>query len=116
LLAENGKPKGVQILDSNYDPQTAENSAIYLPVNDTPADTRGLNRPEWSRRVGKYTGTFIGGTSEVKVSLEKGYLYLNGELKLTEIKPDFFITADGEAVVFKGEQLSVGNKLYVRKK
>lgn len=114
-LAENGKPKGVQISDSYYDPQTAENSVIYLPVNNTPADTKGLNKPEWSRRVGKYTGTFIGGTSEVKVSLENGYLYLDGRLKLTEIKPDFFIAADGEAVIFKDEQLSVGNKLYVRK-
>jgi len=116
LPAENGKSKGVQILDSNYDPQTAENSVIYLPVNNTPADARGLNKSEWSRRVGKYTGTFIGGTSEVKVSLENGYLYLNGELKLTELNPNFFIAADGEAVVFKDEQLTIGNKLYVRKK
>ncbi len=116
LLAENGKPKGVRIYDSYYDPQTAENSVIYLPLNNTPADARGLNRPEWSGRIGKYTGTFIGGTSEVKVSLEKGYLYLNGELKLTEIKPDFFIAADGEPVIFKGDQLSVGNRYYVRKK
>ncbi|HEV2803051.1 MAG TPA: serine hydrolase domain-containing protein [Pyrinomonadaceae bacterium] len=116
LLAENGKPKGVQVLDSYYDPQAAENSVMYLPVNDTPTDTTGLNKPEWSRRVGKYTGTFIGGTSEAKVSLENGYLYLNGELKLAERTPDFFIAADGEAVIFKDEQLSVGNKLYVRKK
>lgn len=116
LLTENGKPKGVQIFDSYYDPQTAENSAMYLPVNDTPADARGLNKPEWSNRVGKYKGTFIGGTSEVKVSLENGCLYLNGELKLTEINPDFFIATDGEAVIFKDEQLSVGNKLYLRKK
>jgi len=41
---------------------------------------------------------------------------LNVELKLTEINPNFFITADGEAVIFDNEQLSVGNKLYVRKK
>ncbi len=75
-----------------------------------------MNKSEWSLRVGKYTGTFIGGTSEVKVSLENGYLYLNGELKLTELSPNFFIAADGEAVIFKDEQLSVGNKLYVRKK
>ena len=115
-LAEDGKQKGVQMFDSYYDPQTAENSVIYLPVNDTPADARGVNKPEWSRRIGKYTGTFIGATSEVKVSSENGYLYLNGELKLTERNSNFFVAADGEAVIFRDEQLSVGNKLYVRKK
>lgn len=115
-LGENGKPKGVQITDDYYDPQTAENSAIYLPVNDTPADARGLNQQGWSRLVGKYVGTFIGGMSEAKVSLENGNLYLNGELKLTENKPNFFNSADGEAVIFQAEQLSVGNKLYVKKK
>jgi hypothetical protein len=36
LLAENGNPKGVRMFDSYYDPQTAENSVIYLLVNDTP--------------------------------------------------------------------------------
>ena len=116
LLAENGKPKGVQIFDPYYDPQTAENSVIYLPVNDTPADRRGLQKPEWSRRAGRYAGTFIGASNEVKVSLENGYLYLNGELRLTELRPDFFLTADGEAVIFKGEHLSVGDKLYSKRK
>ena len=116
ILAENGKPKGVQIFDPHYDPQTAENSVLYLPVNKAPADERGLNKPEWPRRTGKYTGAFIGGSSEVNISLENGYLYLNGELKLTESKPDFFFTADGEAVIFKDEVLSVGNKLYSKKK
>jgi len=112
LLAENGKPKGVRIYDSYYDPQTAENSVIYLLVNDSPSDVRGLNKPEWSKLVGRYTGTFIGSSSEVRISTENGYLYLNGELKLVETKPDFFITADGDAVIFKNERVSVGNKLY----
>ena len=71
-----------------------------------------MNKPEWSRHVGRYVGTFIGGSSEAKVSLKNGYLYLNGELRLIETKPDFFITADGDAVVFNDERLSVGNKLY----
>ena len=109
-------PRGVQVVDPYYDPQTAENSVIYLPVNDTPADVPGPNKPEWSRRAGKYTGTFIGGSSEVKVSSKNGYLYINDELKLTELEPDFFVTADEEAVIFKGEQLTVGNKLYFKKK
>ena len=90
------------------DVQTAENSVIYLAVNETPVDPRGLNTPEWSRRVGKYTGMFIGGSIEVKVSLKNGHLHLNDEVRLTELKPDFFMTADGEAVVFNVEQLSVG--------
>jgi CubicO group peptidase (beta-lactamase class C family) len=116
LLDENGRPKGVQISDSYYDVQTAENSVIYLAINETPADPRGLNKPEWSRRVGKYTGIFIGGGIEVNVSLKNGHLHLNDELRLTELKPDFFTTADGDAVIFKGEQLSVGNILYSKKK
>jgi hypothetical protein len=115
LLAEDGTPKGVQIFEPYYDPQTAENSVLYLPINDTPADVRGLNKPEWAKRVGKYAGTFIGGSSEARVSLENGYLYLNGELKLAETKPDFLTSADGEAVIFKGGQLSVGNKLYYKR-
>jgi hypothetical protein len=61
------------------------------------------------------TGTFIGGQSEITVSRQNGYLYLNGQLKLTETRPDFFITADGEAVIFKDERLSIGNKLYSKK-
>lgn len=115
-LGENGRPKGVQISDDFYDPQTAENSVVYLPVNNTPADARGAKKTEWSHLVGKYTGTFIGAPNEVKVSVENGYLYLNDELKLTEIKPDVFIAADGEAIIFKDEKLSVGNKLYVERK
>ena len=100
LLSESGQPKGVLIFDPYYDPQTAENSVIYLPVNDTRGAAPGPNKSAWRRHAGKYAGTFIGGSSEVKVSLENGYLYLNDELRLTEARPDFFIAADGEAVIF----------------
>ena len=106
----------MQIFDSYYDPQTAENSVTYLLVNDTPADEKGSNKPQWSRHVGRYVGTFIGSSREVKVSLKNGYLYLNGELRLIETKPDFFITADGDAVIFKDAELSVGNKVYSKRK
>jgi hypothetical protein len=58
----------------------------------------------------------IGGNSEVRVSPENGYLYLNGRLKLIEMKPGFFITADGDAVIFEDDELSVGNKLYSQRK
>ena len=115
LLAENGRPKGVQIIDDYYDPQTAENSVIYLHVNDTPGDAQGLRKSEWSRLTGKYAGTFIGVNSEVKVSLENGHLYLNERLKLREHSTKSFICADGESVIFEGDQLLVGNKLYFRK-
>jgi len=116
LLDETGRTKGVQIIDPYYDPQTAENSVIYVPVNDTPAAATGPNKPAWSRHTGKYAATFIGGISEVKVSLKNGSLYLNDELRLTETRPDFFITADGEAVIFTDERLNVGNKLYSKRK
>jgi hypothetical protein len=115
LLSENGQPKGVRIFDPYYDPQTAENSVIYLPVNDTRGAARGPNKSTWRRHAGKYAGTFIGASSEVKVSLENGYLYLNDELRLTEAGPDFFIAADGDPVIFGDERLSVGNRLYFKK-
>ena len=104
------------IVDPYYDSQTAENSAVYLPFNDTPGAAPGPNKSALSLHTGKYAGTFIGGVSEVRVSLKNGYLYLNDELKLTETGPDFFITADGEAVVFSEERLSVDNRLYSRKR
>ena len=116
LLADDGKPKGVQILDPHYDPQTSENSVIFLSLNDAPADGKGLNKPEWSKHVGRYTGTFIGDRIETNVALRNGYLYLDGVLKLTEVKPGFFITADGDSVVFTSERLSVGNKVYFKSK
>ena len=116
LVGDNGKPKGVQVFDPYYDPQTAENSVVYLPVNDTPADAKGPNKHEWLQFAGRYAGTFIGDSTEAELSLQNGYLYLDRELRLTEVSPDLFMTADGEAVIVKGAQLSVGNKLYSRRK
>ena len=66
--------------------------------------------------MGTYAGTFIGESSEVKLSLENGYLYLNDELRLAEAGADFFIAADGDAISFKDERLSVGNRVYSKKK
>ena len=106
----------MQIFDSHYDPKTAENSVINLALNDAPGDGKGLNKPEWSRHVGRYAGTFIGFSSGAKVSLENGHLYLNGELRLTETKPDFFSTADGDAVIFTDQRLLIGNKVYSKNK
>ena len=71
-------------------------------------------------RPGGYEHRTPGGVSRISksinVSLKNGYLYLNRELKLTETQRDFFITADGEAVVLTGERLSVGNKVYSKNK
>ena len=116
FFGEDEKPRGVQIFDSHYDPQTAENSVINLALNDAPGDGKGLNKPEWSRHVGRYAGTFIGASSEARVSLKNGHLYLNGELRLTETKPDFFSTADGDAVIFTDQRLLIGNKIYSKNK
>src|SRR5829696_2479973 len=82
LLTENGKVQGVRIVDPYYDPQTAENSMLYLPLNDGPADPRGPNKEGWRQLTGRYTGSFMGLPSEARISVEKGSLYLNGELKL----------------------------------
>lgn len=51
FFGEDGRPKGVQIFDSHYDPQTAENSVINLALNDAPTDEKGFNKPEWSQHV-----------------------------------------------------------------
>ncbi|HEY6121623.1 MAG TPA: hypothetical protein VIV66_16815 [Pyrinomonadaceae bacterium] len=52
-----------------------------------------------------------------KVFLKNGYIYLNssGELKLTEYQPGLFFTAEGEAVISQGNQLSLGNRPFVKK-
>ena len=115
FFGEDGGRRGVQIFDSQYDPQTWENSVVKLALNDTSTAAEGLNKPEWSTHVGRYAGTFFGASSGVKVSSENGHLYLNGELKLTETKPDFFITADGDPVIFTGQQLLIGNKVYSKR-
>jgi hypothetical protein len=112
LLSENGQPKGVLIFDPYYDPHTTENSVIYLPFNDTPGAAPGPNKPAWRRHAGKYAGPFIGGSSEVKVSLKNGYLYLNDELRLTVAGLDFFVTADRDSVICSDERLSLGHRLY----
>jgi CubicO group peptidase (beta-lactamase class C family) len=118
LFDEQGRPRGVQILDPYYDPSFAENSVVYMPVNDTPSDERGSNKREWSRHVGEYTGTFIGSSSEAEVKVKNGHLYLvwDGERRLFEHRPDLFFTADGEAVIFENDRLSIGNRLYNKKR
>ncbi len=49
------------------------------------------------------------------MAVKNGRLYLNDRLKLTEVGPDLFVTADGEDVAFRGGQLSLGNRLYTRR-
>jgi CubicO group peptidase (beta-lactamase class C family) len=116
VLDETGKPRGVRVFDPYYDPSSMENGVTYLPINDTPADERGANKREWAQHVGKYIGTFTGESTEVRISLRDGYLYLNNELKLTEQTSGLFFTVDGEAAVFKNGSLLSGNKFYLKKK
>jgi CubicO group peptidase (beta-lactamase class C family) len=114
LLGEGGAPEGVRFRDPYYDPSTAENSVLFLPFNH--AGGRGPNEREWARYEGKYAGAFMGGPAAAEISLKDGFLFLNGGLRLTEHAPDLFFTADGDAVIFKGDRLTVGNKPFLKKR
>ena len=116
ILSEGGRPKGVTITDPNYDPQTAENSVLFLAANDSPSDRKGPDKPGWRSRAGNYTGTFIGAPSHARISMRNGYLYLDEQVKLSEFESDYFTTADGDAVTFQGPRLSVGNLAYEKRK
>jgi CubicO group peptidase (beta-lactamase class C family) len=85
-----------------------------MPVNDTPSDPPGPDRPEWSQ----YPGTYYAQAWKIidddrVVSLRKGYLYWD-KLKLFEYRPGLFFTADGETVRFDGDRASFTNKHFLR--
>jgi CubicO group peptidase (beta-lactamase class C family) len=113
ILDEKGRPKGVQVLSSSgYD-----SNVEFMPFNDNPDEEAGPNKKEWQDFVGEYSRKADGDTFNVSVMIKNGYLYLDrlGGLKLDEFKPGIFFTADGEAVIFQGDRMSLYNYGYTKK-
>lgn len=106
----NGRPTGVFVL--------SQSEAEFMPFNDSPNDQPGANKPEWQSFVGDYQGQSYGNPVTTKVFLKNGYLYVSwgSGLKLTEYQPGLFFTAEGEAVSFQGDRLSLGNRPFVKSK
>ena len=111
-LDERGKPRGVQVVAPNY----SSNGVEYWAVNDTPTDQPGPDRREWSKYIGQYTGHSYGSSVEINISRRNGYLYTSwgGVLKLIEYRPGIFFNADGEALIFQGQRMSLGNRPFVK--
>lgn len=84
--------------------------------NDRPDEPPGPNRPEWSEFIGQYQGPAFGIKYTTRIYLKNGYLYSSrGDgTKLTECKPNFFFTADGEAVIFQDGRMSNGNRPVIK--
>lgn len=111
-LDRNGKPKGVQVVAPNYN----SNGAEYWGFNDSPTDELGPNRREWSDYIGHYAGKSYGSSIETNVSIRNGHLYTNwgGGLRLKEHGQGIFFNAEGEAVIFQGNRMSLGNRPFVK--
>jgi CubicO group peptidase (beta-lactamase class C family) len=114
ILDEKGRPKGVQVISSSGG---SDSNVEFMPFNDTPDEEAGPNKKEWQDLVGEYSSVSGGDTFNVIVMIKNGYLYLNrlGGLKLNEYKPGIFFTADGEAVIFRGDRMSLFNYGYTKK-
>jgi CubicO group peptidase (beta-lactamase class C family) len=111
ILDEKGRPKGVQILTSF--------GVEFWPFNDNPDEEAGPNKKEWQDFVGEYSRKSDTETFNVSIVIKNGYLYFNregwGGFKLNEYKPGIFFTADGKAVIFQGDRMSLFNYGYTKK-
>jgi CubicO group peptidase (beta-lactamase class C family) len=77
--------------------------------NDGPDDPAGPDKPEWEKYPGRYAVKFAGqGAGFKTVSRKNGYLYID-KLKTIEHSPDLFFTSTGEALIFQGDILTLGN-------
>lgn len=82
--------------------------------NDGPSDPTGPNREEWSKYEGRYEVIKYGKPVDVAiVSVRNGYLYLDS-WKLTEHLQGLFFTAHGEALDFRGDNVTYRNTPLVR--
>ncbi len=73
----------------------------------------GPNKPEWEKRVGKYSIRMYGKPiATVKITVRNGYLFFK-EFLLHEYLPDLFYASNGEVLDFRGEIPTYANiKLY----
>jgi CubicO group peptidase (beta-lactamase class C family) len=118
ITGENGAVNGIHFLSANY----TTNASEYWPVNDTPHDEPGPNKPEWNAFVGRYNGYLTADELSVQVFLKNGYLYIDGQassswyggIRLSEYRHGLFFTADGESVEFSTGKMALGNRPFVK--
>jgi CubicO group peptidase (beta-lactamase class C family) len=118
MTGENGAVNALHFLSPNY----TTNASEYWPVNDTPHDEPGPNKPEWNGFVGQYIGYLTADKLSVKVFMKNGYLYIEGPtssnwyggIKLSEYRPGLFFTPDGESVEFSPAKMALGNRPFVK--
>jgi len=82
--------------------------------NDGPADHPGPNKPEWSVYTGQYELIKYGQAADTaKVTVQNGYLYIDS-WRLKEHEPGLFFTAHGEALDFRGDDVTYRNFLLTK--
>ena len=89
---------------------------MFFP-NTAPNQPFGPNRSEWAPYIGTYIGYANGEPFESNIVLKNGYLYSTraGGTRLVEYAPGLFFTTEGEAVIFEGARMSLGNRPFVKK-
>lgn len=111
-LEQTGNAQGIRVIGPDYN----ENFVEYWPLNDSPQDAPGPELPEWREFVGRYVGRKYGQDAPLAVFAKNGFLYLDweGGLKLNSYRPGLFFTADGEAVEFQRDALTLGNRPFAK--
>jgi len=90
-----GRPLEMQILDAF--------GCTQLPLDHSPSDDSGPNRPEWRRYIGMYRVVEDGLYFYAAVVVRRGYLHVigwMGDARLREESQGLFFTADGDSVEF----------------
>jgi hypothetical protein len=85
------------------------NDGEVYDYNGGDGDPPGPNKPEWDRYLGKYQFKIWGQPGPIwEVRKRNGYLVLD-YYKLEEFQPGLFFSMHGEAVDFRGAQVTLGN-------
>lgn len=109
-----GRIAGVEVIDPNY----ATNGAEFWPLNRSPRDTPGPNRPEWTAITGDYELSAFGRRVTIRIYVRDGDLYTSwrGGLRLTRFGPDRYFTPEGEVMEFRrgGEMILAGRRFHRR--
>ena len=99
-----GRPLEMQILDAF--------GCTQLPLDHSPSDDSGPDRPEWRRYIGMYRVVEDGLDFYAAVVLRRGYLHVvgwMGDARLREESHGLFFTADGDSVEFRNGMLLWGS-------
>jgi CubicO group peptidase (beta-lactamase class C family) len=103
-LDPQGRPLEMQVLDMF--------GCTRLPVDHTPSDAPGPDRPEWQRHLDVYRIVEDGLDFYAAVVVRRGHLHVigwMGDACLREYGPGLFFTADGDSVEFRDDTLVWGS-------